>query len=107
MGGFPSKKKNLADELGCFLKPFSGKYPHLLVSASGKPCSNLAHDNLEAVINFGPMPVGSKNTKWVELHNLSPVSPLPSLNRFCDSAGGGGWGAGGCLCVLMSGYMHA
>ncbi|XP_076448439.1 cilia- and flagella-associated protein 65-like [Babylonia areolata] len=50
-----------------------GKYPHLLVSASGKPSSNLGRDNLEAVINFGPVPVGSKNTKWVELYNLSPV----------------------------------
>ncbi|KAK7113832.1 cilia- and flagella-associated protein 65-like isoform X2 [Littorina saxatilis] len=50
-----------------------GKYPHLLVSTNGKPSSNLARDDLEAVINFGPMPVGSKNTKWVELHNLSPV----------------------------------
>ena len=54
----------------------SGKYPHLLVSTNGKPSNNLGRDNLEAVINFGPVPVGSKNTKWVELHNLSPVRPV-------------------------------
>lgn len=50
-----------------------GKYPHLLVSTRGKPSNNLTRDNLEAIVNFGPVPVGSTNTKWVELHNLSPV----------------------------------
>ncbi|KAK7484650.1 hypothetical protein BaRGS_00024058, partial [Batillaria attramentaria] len=50
-----------------------GKYPHLLVSTSGKPSSNLTRDNLEAIVSFGTVPVGSTNTKWVELHNLSPV----------------------------------
>ncbi|XP_071101269.1 cilia- and flagella-associated protein 65-like isoform X1 [Haliotis cracherodii] len=50
-----------------------GKYPHLLVSSPGKPASNLNRDNLEAAVHFGKTPVGSGITKWVELHNLSPV----------------------------------
>ncbi|XP_025115261.1 cilia- and flagella-associated protein 65-like isoform X2 [Pomacea canaliculata] len=50
-----------------------GKYPHLLVSLTGRPASSLSHQNLEAVVHFGAIPVGSTATKWVELHNLSPV----------------------------------
>lgn len=53
---------------------YSGKYPHLLVSLTGRPASSLSHQNLEAVVHFGAIPVGSTATKWVELHNLSPVS---------------------------------
>lgn len=50
-----------------------GKYPHLLVSTTGKPSSNLSHDSLEALVSFGCLPVGSKGIKWIDLHNLSPV----------------------------------
>ncbi|XP_050388962.1 cilia- and flagella-associated protein 65 [Patella vulgata] len=50
-----------------------GKYPHILVSASGKPVNNLKQENLESIINFGTVAVGSSVQKWMELHNLSPV----------------------------------
>ena len=56
----------------CFI--FSGKFPHIIVSAPGKPSTTLGKDNLEAVIQFGPTPVGTSMQKMVELHNLSPVS---------------------------------
>ena len=52
---------------------FLGKFPHIIVSAPGKPSTTLGKDNLEAVIQFGPTPVGTLVQKMVELHNLSPV----------------------------------
>ncbi|ESO88046.1 hypothetical protein LOTGIDRAFT_219687 [Lottia gigantea] len=50
-----------------------GKYPHILISASGKPADCIKSDNLESVINFGTVGIGSTVQKWMELHNLSPV----------------------------------
>ena len=55
---------------------FVGKFPHIIVSASGKPSTALGRENLEAVIQFGPTAVGTTVQKMVELHNLSPVSTL-------------------------------
>ena len=52
-----------------------GKYPHLLVSSSGLPSSqNAMKGDTEALVNFGSVPCGQVVEKWVDLHNLSPVS---------------------------------
>ncbi|XP_074643169.1 cilia- and flagella-associated protein 65-like [Tubulanus polymorphus] len=51
-----------------------GKYPHLLVSSSGKASLDLDHDKSEAIVSFGDIPIGHMTEKWVELHNLSPVN---------------------------------
>ncbi|XP_064598008.1 LOW QUALITY PROTEIN: cilia- and flagella-associated protein 65-like [Liolophura sinensis] len=51
-----------------------GKYPHILVSSPGSTTSSLDQSNLEAVIQFDTIPIGHCEEKWVELHNLSPVS---------------------------------
>lgn len=50
-----------------------GKYPHIIVSSPGKPSTTLNKDILEAVMQFGPTPVGTTVQKMVELHNLSVV----------------------------------
>ena len=52
-----------------------GKYPHLLVNSN--ELSNSAGQtkgDIEALVNFGLVPAGETVEKWVELHNLSPVS---------------------------------
>ena len=59
-----------------FIFQSAGKFPHIIVSASGKPSTALVRENLEAVIQFGPTAVGTTVQKMVELHNLSPVSIL-------------------------------
>ena len=51
-----------------------GKYPHLLVSSSGIPSKSQTRGEIEAIINFGTVAVGRTAEKWIELHNLSPVS---------------------------------
>ena len=56
-----------------------GKYPHLLVSSRGKDPSSAAAQTtgeIEAVVNFGTVPIGEVAEKWVELHNMSPVSEM-------------------------------
>ncbi|WAR10588.1 CFA65-like protein [Mya arenaria] len=50
-----------------------GKYPHIIVSAVGRPATTLNRDTLEAVVEFGPTAVGTTVQKMVELHNLAPV----------------------------------
>lgn len=51
-----------------------GKFPHLLVSSSGKDAKQLDRSNTEAVVDFGEIPVGKSIEKYVELHNLSAVN---------------------------------
>lgn len=51
-----------------------GKYPHLLVTSGGAPSQTKARGSVEALIDFGQVSVGQTVEKWVELHNLSPVS---------------------------------
>lgn len=53
---------------------FSGKYPHLLVQSSGAPVTPNIRGEIEALINFGHVSVGHTVERWIELHNLSPVS---------------------------------
>ncbi|XP_064646085.1 cilia- and flagella-associated protein 65-like isoform X2 [Lineus longissimus] len=51
-----------------------GKYPHLLVSCSGKKSKDLSAEDTEAVLNFGKVVIGKTVEKWVDIHNLSPVN---------------------------------
>ncbi|CAH1790082.1 unnamed protein product [Owenia fusiformis] len=50
-----------------------GKYPHLLVAASGQSPATLTKEDQNPTLNFGTIPLGKSSEKWVELHNLSPV----------------------------------
>ena len=52
-----------------------GKYPHILVSSSGatKQQQSTSGD-IETIVSFGKVSVRQTAEKWVELHNLSPVS---------------------------------
>jgi hypothetical protein len=76
---------------------FPGKYPHLLVSCSGKKSKDLTADDTEAVVNFGKVVIGKTVEKWVDIHNLSPVSNIAFTvsiqnSNCCDS----------CLMILVS-----
>ncbi|XP_072031285.1 cilia- and flagella-associated protein 65-like [Amphiura filiformis] len=51
-----------------------GKLPHLLVSAPGKNPKALQNVNIESVISFGDVAIGTTIEKIVELHNLAPVN---------------------------------
>lgn len=54
----------------------SGKFPHLMASVPGsKETSKLTIDG-EVELNFGEVPVQTSANKWIELHNVSPVSTL-------------------------------
>ena len=66
-----------------FLFQSSGKYPHVIVSAVGKPSTTLNKGTLESVVQFGPAAVGTTALKTVELHNLSPVRNSFSVGWIC------------------------
>lgn len=52
----------------------SGKFPHLMASVPGsKETSKLTSDG-EVELNFGEVQVQTSSNKWIELHNVSPVS---------------------------------
>lgn len=51
-----------------------GKFPHLVASASGSKKTSEVGCSNEAVLNFGEVPVQSTVSKWIELHNFSPVN---------------------------------
>ncbi|EDV21132.1 uncharacterized protein TRIADDRAFT_60400 [Trichoplax adhaerens] len=51
-----------------------GKYPHIVVN--GPPGSLRSDNENEIIVNFGDVPVGTKQEKWIELRNLSSV-PAP------------------------------
>ncbi|XP_071497349.1 cilia- and flagella-associated protein 65-like [Diadema antillarum] len=51
-----------------------GKLPHLLVSQSGKSPRAMENLNIESVVSFGDVAIGSTAEKWIELHNLAPVN---------------------------------
>ena len=60
-----------------------GKFPHLVASVPGpKKTSDQTSAN-EAVLNFGEVPVQSTSSKWIELHNFSPVSSFFSESVPC------------------------
>ncbi|CAH3043041.1 unnamed protein product, partial [Porites evermanni] len=51
-----------------------GKFPHLMASVPGsKETSELTSDG-EVELNFGEVPVQTSASKWIELHNVSPVN---------------------------------
>ncbi|KAJ7389222.1 hypothetical protein OS493_032690 [Desmophyllum pertusum] len=65
-----------------------GKFPHLVASISGptKTSSTELSSKEEVVLNFGEVPVQSSATKWIELHNFSPVNaPFQVLQPSCAS----------------------
>ena len=59
---------------------FVGKFPHLVASVSGSRETSEQASSNEAVLNFGEVAVQNTATKWIELHNFSPVSV--ALNNF-------------------------
>lgn len=67
-----------------FLLP--GKFPHLVASILGpkKTSSTEVTDKEEVILNFGEVPVQSTSSKWIELHNVSPVSTDLYLPFYSD-----------------------
>lgn len=51
----------------------SGKLPHLLVAQAGRHPRAMENLNIESVVSFGDVSIGSTAEKWIELHNLAPV----------------------------------
>ena len=70
----PSRKK--VNVLNFAFYTQSGKFPHLMASVPGsKETSKLTSDG-EVELNFGEVPVQTSASKWIELHNVSPVSTV-------------------------------
>ena len=67
-----------------FLLP--GKFSHLVASISGpkKTSSTDVTDKEEVILNFGEVLVQSTASKWIELHNFSPVSTDLYLPFYSD-----------------------
>ncbi|XP_041477861.1 LOW QUALITY PROTEIN: cilia- and flagella-associated protein 65-like [Lytechinus variegatus] len=51
-----------------------GKLPHLLVAQAGRHPRAMENLNIESVVSFGDVSIGSTAEKWIELHNLAPVN---------------------------------
>ena len=61
-----------------------GKFPHLVASVPGSKKSSELSNSREEVLDFGEVPVQTTASKWIELHNFSPVSVV-TKNSFADS----------------------
>lgn len=51
-----------------------GKFPHLVASVVGEKKPLVQTNSREALLDFGEVPVQSTASKWIELHNFSPVN---------------------------------
>lgn len=60
-----------------------GKFPHLVASVPGSKKSSELSNSREEVLDFGEVPVQTTASKWIELHNFSPVSVV-TKNNFAD-----------------------
>lgn len=67
-----------ASELVSFTKHVKvegiGKFPHLVASVPGSKKSSDLSNSREEVLDFGEVPVQTRASKWIELHNFSPVN---------------------------------
>ena len=54
----------------------SGKFPHLMASVPGSKETSMLTSDGEVELNFGEVPVQASANKWIELHNVSPVSTV-------------------------------
>lgn len=67
-----------ASELVSFTKHVKvegiGKFPHLVASVPGSKKSSELSNSREEVLDFGKVPVQTTASKWIELHNFSPVN---------------------------------
>lgn len=67
-----------ASELVSFAKHVKvegiGKFPHLVASVPGSKKSSDLSNSREEVLDFGEVPVQTTASKWIELHNFSPVN---------------------------------